>query len=55
MGLARLPHGRLIAAHQPAKPPEREPIVVPTAPIPPQPAVAPPDANGRNALAHHAR
>ncbi len=31
-------------AHQPAKPPEREPIVVPAAPIPPQPAVAPPDA-----------
>src|SRR6266404_3955194 len=31
-------------AHQPAKPPEREPIVAPAAPIPPQPAVAPPDA-----------
>src|SRR6266850_1150108 len=31
-------------AHQPAKPPERQPIVVPAAPIPPQPAVAPPDA-----------
>jgi len=31
-------------AHQPAKPPEREPIVVPAAPIPPQPTVAPPDA-----------
>src|SRR6266404_175152 len=31
-------------AHQPAKPPEREPIVVPPAPIPAQPAVAPPDA-----------
>jgi membrane-bound lytic murein transglycosylase D len=33
-------------AHQPAKPPEREPIVAPAAPIPPQPAVAPPDATG---------
>jgi len=31
-------------AHQPAKPPEREPIVVPPAPTPAQPAVAPPDA-----------
>src|SRR5579863_6790484 len=31
-------------AHQPAKPPEREPIVVPAAPTPPQPTVAPPDA-----------
>src|SRR5258708_3248590 len=33
-------------AHQPAKPPEREPIVVPPTPTPPQPTVAPPDAAG---------
>ena len=33
-------------AHQPPKPPEREPIVAPVTPTPPQPAVAPPEATG---------
>ena len=36
-------------AHQPAKPPEREPIVMPAATTPPESIVAPPDSVGAGA------